>query len=338
LLHDAAKDILSKSFTIFKLDDPTTQKVKIAHREAIEFFHESIMNQQQQQQQQDCMPYQRIVNGNLYGYNEPSPSKLLFRSYCYCREENTIQQPWPNLNFEKASTNLVTDLHVLLETVYQQIQLHFNNRRCKTTSHPITKSSSSSPPPRKRIRQDNIIVTSYDGGEETMEITKNSHQFMLFDRSKCPLDYFFYHNQTPSFENCSEHVDRGVLILVCLTNVPGLEVYYDPERGGKQQNVHHHQQQQQTFICPEILVHNANLYKEVEDSCSNLVCIMAGDQLSQLLLQQKQQQQQQQQKGISQEEGTNIDETTPDLPRACVHRVRNNLKRTRLSMSYEIRL
>ena len=58
---------------------------------------------------------------------------------------------------------------------------------------------------------------------------------------------------------------------------------------------------------------------------------MAGDQLSQLLLQQ-----QHQQKGIS-KEGENY-KNTPDLPRACVHRVRNNLKRARLSISYEIRL
>ena len=235
-LQDAAKDILSKSFTIFKLDDPTTQNVKIAHREAKTFFQRSMtMNHQQKNEQQQQLllsSYQRILNGNLYGYNEPSPSKLLFRAYCYCHEEedNNVQQPWPTQNFQKTSRNLVMDLHLLLEKVYQQIQiLHFNNNhRCKASSSTTTgpKTSLSSSPPRKRIRQDNIIADHHadDGDEKIMAIIDPNH---TFDKSTCPLDYFFYHNQNPSFENCTEHVDRGVLILVCLTNVPGLEVYYD---------------------------------------------------------------------------------------------------------------
>jgi hypothetical protein len=137
---------------------------------------------------------------------------------------------------------------------------------------------------------------------------------------KSPLDYFFYHNRYPSLVNCSEHVDRGVLIVVCLTNVPGLEVLRSCQGSCAEFCIHH-------FVCPEVLVHNSNLYQEAQDSCSNLVCIMAGDQLAPLLKTRM---------GTRDERTMNDD--FANLPMACVHRVRSHLKRTRLSISYELRL
>ena len=118
----------------------------------------------------------------------------------------------------------------------------------------------------------------------------------MMDYPNCPLDYFFYHNnnQDPESENCSEHIDRGALICVCLSAVPGLEV---------------RQKNSDTWFCPESLIHNASLYQEKEP-VSGLICIMAGDQLTEFV-------------------GQKI---------ACVHRVRKNLKRARLSISYELRL
>ena len=48
-------------------------------------------------------------------------------------------------------------------------------------------------------------------------------------------DYFLYHNRSPGVAaNCTAHVDRGVLVAISLTDVPGLEV----RSGGR-------------WVCPE---------------------------------------------------------------------------------------
>ena len=159
----------------------------------------------------------------------------------------------------------------------------------------------------------------------------------------CPLDYFLYHgptcrtkdnnftiktNKEDSAEedvsprpllpphvpiNCSEHVDRGILIVVCLTNVPGLEVY---SRCTNQ------------YYCPEIVSHNMNLYQESEPCPGGLVCIMAGDQLRSAV------------SNLSaslSDSSAKSNKTNEEGLRACVHRVRDNLKQSRLSISYELR-
>jgi hypothetical protein len=133
----------------------------------------------------------------------------------------------------------------------------------------------------------------------------------IHDTTISPLDYFLYHNKVPHSVNCSEHIDRGVLICVCLTSVPGLEVLCHNHHHGGDDNDGDNDNDSSSFVCPEVLTHNANLYQEPEP-CSGLICIMVGDQLSQLLT------------------GTKI--------QSCVHRVRNNLKRARLSISYELRV
>jgi len=76
-------------------------------------------------------------------------------------------------------------------------------------------------------------------------------------------------------------------------------------------------------------VHNANLFTERADyACSDLVCIMAGDQLSQLLKSTLTATTASKENSISR----------VDYPSACVHRVRNRLKRARLSISYIARV
>ena len=159
----------------------------------------------------------------------------------------------------------------------------------------------------------------------------------------CPLDYFLYHgptcrtrdnnstiknNKTDSVEedapsrpllppqvprNCSEHVDRGILIVVCLTNVPGLEVY--------SRCTNH-------YYCPEIVSHNMNLYQESEPCPGGLVCIMAGDQLRSAVSDFSPSL-----SGLSSKSNRMNEESLL----ACVHRVRDNLKQSRLSISYELR-
>jgi hypothetical protein len=104
-------------------------------------------------------------------------------------------------------------------------------------------------------------------------------------------------------------------------NVPGLEVC----RGVKD-NLR--------FVCPEILVYNANLFQEAEDSCSSLVCIMAGDQLAPLLGTAGRTEE-----VVNQVEAEGMDGLgMSEFPKACLHRVRTPLKRARLSISYELRL
>jgi hypothetical protein len=183
------------------------------------------------------------------------------------------------------------------------------------------------------------VLEDSDAVEKMMMSLFSSSANAHKDDMPCPLDYFFYHNHHPSLVNCSEHVDRGVLIVVCLTNVPGLEVLPSSMRSnqdGNDSNMMSH-----TFVCPEVLVHNENLYREVDDPCSNLVCIMAGDQLARLLSTLKEVMDtvsRNEDPGNGREPKENEGQRDGDLPMACLHRVRSHLKLARLSISYELRL
>jgi isopenicillin N synthase-like dioxygenase len=257
-LADAARDILDHSFAVYKVPTVTAQSIKVAWNEARQFFAEPSTN---------C---QKIVNGNLHGYNEPSNAKMLFRAFCFSND-----QPWPTDSFQTASTHVAKDLHHLLVQCYQEIQQQSSLEAA---------SKRTEPPSQKRPRLSPVDIPP-----------------TAWETTKCPLDFFFYHAKDPLAVNCSEHIDRGVLIGICLTNVPGLEV---------QMAAHHADKESSLFVCPEVVTHNANLYQEA-DPCSGLVCIMAGDQLKQII------------------SGSNG---------ACAHRVRENLKRARLSISYELRI
>jgi hypothetical protein len=317
--------------------------------------------------------YQRIVKGNLHGYNV-LPSKELFRAWYNDdnndndreEEQHQQQQEWPSKEFRKNTLLLAKDLHCLLtECVRHIIILKNQHHHCDS---PTTRSSSSQEeqeaksipfPPLKRFRTSSSSASNtenpisiYPGdnnkNENENENDKNNDETNLpwscrGHNGGCPLDYFFYHNRNPNSINCSEHIDRGVLVVVCLTDVPGLEVLSSSSSSSSVSSLS--KTKTKKFLCPELLVHSANLYKERtdNDACSDLVCIMTGDQLSQLL--------------ISTREITLIGSntaaaaaTTTDkkasriiseadyYPPACVHRVRNHLKQARLSISYELRL
>ena len=103
--------------------------------------------------------------------------------------------------------------------------------------------------------------------------------------------------------NCSPHTDRGALIAVALTNVPGLEVLLQNTARSSPSF---------SCYCPE-QVHADRLFAHPY----SLVCIMAGDQLQRLY---------------------SHSHPTCALHGGCIHRVRDNLPSPRLSISYEIRL
>ena len=244
--RDAAIEILTNSYTAYRVPDEMAELIRTARSEALEILDGP-----------PILSCQRIINGHLYGYNVPSKAKRLFRAFCAQKDE----QPWPNPSFQRASVKVAESLHDLLVSCTHQIQ---------------NETSISDKRPRKRSRNESRIPSN------------------MLDSRNCPLDYFLYHNLNPDAVNCSQHKDRGMLICVCLSNVPGLEVR--PKASTE-------------WVCPETMIHNFNLYHEKEP-VSGLVCIMAGDQLTEVV----------------------------DQKVACVHRVRNNLKRARLSISYELRL
>jgi hypothetical protein len=300
-LEDAAKEILRHSFAVYRVSEDTTAKIRTAHSSAVTFFRSIDQDMTMGQSGKDAIssntlldPYKRIVNGHLLGYNEPSPAKRLYRAYCQSND-----QPWPEgqESFRWNAVALAEELHSLLVDCTHYIVEEFSKKNS---------SSARLSRPSKRVRKINPT-------EVLLKLAQDS--------DKSPLDYFFYHNQHPAVANCTEHVDRGVLIVVCLTNVPGLEVC----RGAKD-NLR--------FVCPEILVYNANLFQEAEDSCSSLVCIMAGDQLAPLLATAGRTEE-----VVNQVEAEGMDGLgMSEFPKACLHRVRTPLKRARLSISYELRL
>jgi hypothetical protein len=166
--------------------------------------------------------YQRIIGGHLHGYNK-LPSKLLFRAFC-----GNSQQPWPTTAFQTASVELADQLNTLVTECWNELN----------TNIPVSDDDNDAgrnPRPAKRVK-------SKDGKHD-----------------KNPLDYFFYHNQNPKAINCSEHIDRGILIAICFSNVPGLQVAKPKGKHGE-------------FVNPEELVISAE--------SNNYICILAGNQLA----------------------------------------------------------
>ncbi|OEU10234.1 hypothetical protein FRACYDRAFT_247849 [Fragilariopsis cylindrus CCMP1102] len=211
---NAAEQILSRSFAIYRVNAVTANKIRDAHQIPTAPDNKELFINR----------YQRIVNGNLHGYNV-LPSKELFRTW-YKDDDGdkdndgeVKEQPWPSEDLCKNTLLLAKDLHRLLTECIRH-----------------------------------IIV-----------LKKNQQQRHLYDSTT------------------TKRTDN--------------------------------------------------------DACSDLVCIMTGNQLSQLLL--------------STRETTLINSNTATTtnrkaskiiseadyyPPACVHRVRNPLKRARLSISYELRL
>ena len=365
-IADAASDILLHSFAVYRVEAATVAKIRAAHRTAAAFFRKTTIATSSAAPSDDVTVnnnnttaflerHRRVKNGNLYGYNVPLQSKELFRTWyesdpLFKAENNgsnknsdqeekqgleyfRAQQPWPSNEFCAACFHLAKDLHRLLSRCLQQTIIQNESKKAiehndtslwkpaQDHSQKVRKLIPSVPPPRKRFRvSSNATHGPFDDKSDNGNRTNinndcggktNTSLWSSLRPSFCPMDFFFYHNRIPNAVNCSEHVDRGALVVVCLTDVPGLEVRSLAS-------------QTPSFHCPEVLIHNENPYRERTDdlSCPGVVCIMAGDQLSRLLA------------SSNAPDAT----TTTTTPRACVHRVRNPLKRARLSISYELRL
>lgn len=264
-LKEAAIEIVKSSFAIYKVPDTIAEVMNQAWGEAANVLNDP--------QLLESKKWTRIIGGHLYGYNEPSLAKRLFRAF-----PTSNLQPWPNERFRDLSCDLAHHLHGILVDCYSHLRSEAiaeeKNQEQKRTSNE---------------------------GENILASKAKRRRLQYVATENCPLDYFLYHNLHPTVQNCIEHIDRGLLIAVCLTDVPGLEIQL--ERGKDCES---------RWICPEIAIHNSNLYKEKPNSSvSNVICIMAGGQLSQIL---------------------------QGKVQPCTHRVRNKLKRARLSMSYELRL
>lgn len=264
-IQEAAVEIQKSNFAIYQVSPSTAQKLRAAWLHA-----KRILNGTPSE------GWTRIVRGHLHGYNVPSRAKRIFRAFPFSKE-----QPWPDEKFCKVSQHLAGDLHGILSDCVKSLgKLTADaGSRCKTDDEGERRSTK-----RRRVGI--------------------QHHTSEIDRCKCPLDFFLYHNQDASAENCSEHIDRGLLIAVCLTDIPGLELKV--RRIGDANKA-------SCWICPEAGVCNSRLYNEIADDdfgCSDLICIMSGAQL--------------------------VDTVDADIP-PCIHRVRSKLKRSRLSISYELR-
>mmetsp|Transcript_2516 Transcript_2516/g.5478 ORF Transcript_2516/g.5478 Transcript_2516/m.5478 type:complete len:418 (+) Transcript_2516:79-1332(+) len=398
-LTDAAKEIMTRSYAIYQVPTTTSCKIRQAHQQAVQFFDSinttntnpyNTMQSPSSSSSSSCCcsqnnrhkyEYQNIVDGHLFGYNEPSTAKQLFRAFVH-----SPHQPWPTLAesssvseskddithnlFRQSSIDLVDDFHKILVGCYQNIISISSVRQQQKKKKPQNRTKK-----RKRcffddqqpqnLQQDFHDGTNdgnrssndddLDGSSQTTaaplpppcssqfddNINENTTiiQKLVSQRHLCPLDYFLYHNRralknddvggknssSVLIPNCTEHIDRGRLIVVCLTNVPGLEVL-DLER--LRNLCHHDDDRDSCFVCPETIVHNYNLYHDVEEMKTNLVCIMAGDQLHRDLVSLL---------GLKEEEEIEVTAASAVQVPPCVHRVRNNLKRARLSISYELR-
>jgi hypothetical protein len=292
-LEDAAAEIKRSSFTVFRVPPRTAHAMQAAWREAATI----LSNPPSTSAASNCDEWTRIVGGHLHGYNEPSHAKRLFRAF-----PASSEQPWPNDRFRTVSQTVALQLHEILLTCHAHL-------RGNPLQDAGLKRSQDQSRNETKVREEQIVSRR----EQFQETTTGTNNDDLRKRRRldqvttnlpanCPLDYFLYHNKDPTATNCTEHVDRGLLIAVCLTDVPGLEILVKEDNKEDCKG---------NWFCPEVAVHNSNLYNEIPDSSvSDLICIMAGGELSR--------------------------DIETDVP-PCVHRVRNHLKRSRLSISYELR-
>jgi hypothetical protein len=290
-LEDAAAEIKRSSFTVFRVPPRTAHAMHDAWREAAKILNNPPPSDDSAD---DLDEWTRIVGGHLHGYNEPSRAKRLFRAF-----PASSAQPWPNDRFRQVSRNVAEQLHGILLSCHAHLKDNLDN------DIGLTVSQDQSCREKKSVEDK---VSQQEQFQETATASSTPRKRRRLDQistslpAHCPLDYFLYHNNDPTAINCSEHVDRGLLIAVCLTDVPGLEILVKDKEDCEAN----------CWFCPEVAIHNSNLYNEIPDSSvSDLICIMAGGELSRAI-------------------ETDV--------RPCVHRVRNKLRRSRLSISYELRL
>jgi hypothetical protein len=206
--EESAIEIRRQSFAILQIQHENEKVVQHAHLSARQYFSSDDERDLRDQRLPSNGPEDRpqvIDQGSLLGFNEPSPTKYVFRAYC-----DHPRQPWPRTHsdLQPHSINIASYLHELLIKILQML--------CR---HPCPLDISSFPV----APTDYLPSERYHPSQSSLRFeTTNSSP--IADRTGCPLDYFFYHNRQPHLVNCSEHVDRGLLIAICLTAVPGLEI------------------------------------------------------------------------------------------------------------------
>lgn len=311
-LRQVAESILTHSFAVYRLDDATAEASSLSWDAARQFFSRAAVSPEQH-----VSDYQKIVDGNLLGFNVVSDAKVLYRALC--SDWARRHQPWPDANdggeLRRASTELAERLHDILVACLEEIRRCASRLRGDDGGKRAPQNRPAPPRKKRRFstesRASRRSATSGQFPSEGAMVRPETEPFCIPKTSKsgkvCPLDYFLYHGVRPA-NNCSEHIDRGVLICVLLSDVPGLEVR---PRGSA------------SFVCPETMIHGDNLFRE-RRSCRGLVCVMAGDELKLVC----------DPSGRCDGDSQWSNERMYD---ACVHRVKTELTRARLSVTYELR-
>ena len=307
---EVVKSLFTHSFAIIRVSDELKSLLQIAWLEAKDFFEKTSLT---------CKLNSRANKKGvgLLGWNEPSYAKEIFR----CYDNGPLEQPWPNSKFQSASSRLAQKLYILLYKCFLDIKYHyqtlsasssFNNREPNRKKRKLLKTH--------YINEKTSQTNSIEYGAK-FNLKMNDDTYVMpnsFENkrnlpyySSCPLDYYYYHNRHKNIRvvNCSEHIDRGLLICISLTDVIGLQVQ---------------SQSDQLWYIPEKISNSESLYNErLSGVDSGLLCIMVGDQLQHTL-------------SSLLHSHEMIDSSVP-LPQPCRHSVKETLTRARLSMSFELR-
>ena len=324
----AALSILRRSYAILRVESSTAESIQSSWLAAKQFFGSTVLDDDDKHVAggHDGDARRRIVNGALYGYNVPSDAKRLFRSICSDQAKEV--QPWPDDldrgHLRRSSIDAASRLHALLIDCLEELKA-VAATTCSATDEMEESSFTVSDRTQRTVGS---VGGDFDTGHRrkrqrtllspTAAVpAKSCNLFIprsMNEAQYCPLDYFLYNNNRGRRnENCSEHVDRGILICVALTHVPGLEVFC---------------RESNRYVCPELIAKGEALLGERCSGCSDLVCVMAGDQLKEALAKMS--------GGKGEDEHTCIGSMLMNTS-ACVHRVRNRLERARLSLTYELR-
>ena len=304
----AVESLRTHSFAVFECDSDLSESIQTAFRMFLDCLESHDGNRR---------AWPRVIdvnngngndgNGNitgglgLMGYNTPSPAKMVFRAY-----PHHPRQPWPDddhphhgCTLRDASQDVAARLHHVLHLCLQELCHQPSEEDSAFTDGEGGKETEDEGPALKRLR-----TTAYLNDDDEKVETQDSHACAIPPTNGCcPLDYYYYHNRGPdNVPNCTEHVDRGLLIAVCLTDVPGLEVRMPPNSSPDHSS----------WMCPEEAMvwqrHKPGVHPPPA-----YVAILAGDTLR-----------------------DHVPSGVPTIP-ACVHRVRTPLTAPRLSISYELR-
>ncbi|CAJ1937592.1 unnamed protein product [Cylindrotheca closterium] len=296
-VDQAAREILQKSFCIFQSNPTVRNQISRSRSEALKILDRPLLFESLSR---SC---HQVIDGNLHGFHLPSNAKRLFRAF-----PSSKLQPWPNSTFKSSSQDLSASLHGILVDILNKLRELSESKSgdygTETNPKPNQLTDNKTTLQSRRKRKRGWEESNTKSAKAVPTDNTYSVPTTVKETTKCPLDYFFYHNNDSRYINCSEHIDRGALICICLSSTtPGLEVLPRGANG---------------FVCPEeTLIDHNNLDDERNDddaaaaAASELICVMAGDQLGTMLGKERM---------------------------ACVHRVRNDLPRPRLSISYELRL